>query len=118
MWVRRDRSASDAVALAIRLGALAKQRCIRCGNPRAVAHHEDYSKPLDVMWLCRKHHSARHRELGHFPRRPKRQPIALALPPELIAEVDAMAAQQERSRAKMMEILLRGALERARVEAA
>jgi hypothetical protein len=46
--------------------------------------------------------------------RGKRQPIALALPPELIAEVDAMAAQQERSRAKMMEMLLRGALERAR----
>jgi hypothetical protein len=46
--------------------------------------------------------------------RGRRQPIALALPPELIAEVDAMAAQQERSRAKMMEILLRGALERAR----
>lgn len=52
------------------------------------------------------------------PKRPKlrgkRQPIALALPPELIAEVDAMALAQERSRAKMMEILLRGALERAR----
>ena len=45
--------------------------------------------------------------------RGKRQPIALALPPELIAQVDAMAAKQERSRAKMMEILLRGALERA-----
>jgi hypothetical protein len=46
--------------------------------------------------------------------RGKRQPIALALPPELIAEVDAMAAAQERSRAKMMEILLRGAIERSR----
>jgi len=50
--------------------------------------------------------------------RGRRQPIALALPPELIAEVDAMAAQQERSRAKMMEMLLRGALERARDTAA
>ena len=50
--------------------------------------------------------------------RGKRQPIALALPPELIAEVDAMAQAQERSRAKMMEILLRGALERARAHAA
>lgn len=50
--------------------------------------------------------------------RGRRQPIALALPPELIAEVDAMAEKEERSRAKMMEILLRGALERARDEAA
>lgn len=46
--------------------------------------------------------------------RGRRQPIALALPPELIAEVDAMAVRQERSRAKMMEILLRGAVERAK----
>ena len=46
--------------------------------------------------------------------RGKRQPMALSLPLELIAEVDAMAAEQERSRVKMMEILLRGALERAR----
>jgi hypothetical protein len=50
--------------------------------------------------------------------RGRRQPIALALPPELIAQVDAMAAEQERSRTKMMEILLRGALERARGQAA
>jgi len=51
--------------------------------------------------------------------RGKRQPIATALPPELIARVDAMAAQQERSRAKMLEILLRGALDAAeRSEAA
>jgi Ribbon-helix-helix protein, copG family len=49
--------------------------------------------------------------------RGRRQPIALALPPELIAELDAMASAQERSRAKMLEILLRGALERARAAA-
>jgi hypothetical protein len=48
--------------------------------------------------------------------RGRRQPIALALPPELIVELDAMASAQERSRAKMLEILLRGALERARAE--
>jgi hypothetical protein len=45
--------------------------------------------------------------------RGRRQPIATALPPELIARVDAMAARQERSRAKMLEILLRGALDTA-----
>jgi hypothetical protein len=29
-----------------------------------VAHHEDYDKPLDVIWLCRTHHKLRHREIN------------------------------------------------------
>jgi hypothetical protein len=36
-----------------------------------------------------------------------RQPIAFTLPPDLIAAMDAIAAEEDRSRAKMIEIVLR-----------
>lgn len=37
--------------------------CEVCGDPKSDAHHEDYSKPLEVIWLCRKHHAERHIEI-------------------------------------------------------
>ncbi len=51
---------------AIRSGKLARQsHCSKCGSPYNVqAHHEDYSKPLDVVWLCSRCHMARHREIN------------------------------------------------------
>lgn len=44
------------VAKALRNGTLEKSPCEICGATSAQAHHEDYSKPLDVIWLCPKHH--------------------------------------------------------------
>jgi metal-responsive CopG/Arc/MetJ family transcriptional regulator len=35
---------------------------------------------------------------------------SISLPPDVMAEIDAMAEEQERSRAKMIELLLRGAV--------
>ena len=35
------------------------QPCIVCGA-KADAHHDDYSKPTEVTWLCRKHHMNLH----------------------------------------------------------
>lgn len=50
---------------AIRDGKLTKQPCEVCGTMKNIhAHHDDYSKPLDVRWLCAAHHRQWHRNNG------------------------------------------------------
>lgn len=56
--------ATLAVQKAIRSGALTRQPCCVCGEAQVVAHHEDYSRPNYITFLCRKHHGLRHSELG------------------------------------------------------
>lgn len=51
--------ANALVGVAIRKGLLKKQPCWVCGN-KAIAHHPDYSRPLDVVWLCQPHHKQTH----------------------------------------------------------
>lgn len=43
----------------IRRGKINREPCEVCGS-KAEAHHDDYSKPLQVKWLCRKHHMKLH----------------------------------------------------------
>ena len=52
--------AVQAVNNAIRDKRLTKKPCCICQNLNSNAHHEDYSKPLDVIWLCVRHHHDRH----------------------------------------------------------
>lgn len=52
--------ARQAVKYAIKVGKLIKQPCEVCGDKKSQAHHDDYSKQLDVRWLCVKHHSEIH----------------------------------------------------------
>ena len=44
-----------ALTKAIRRGILKREPCIKCGNLKVEGHHEDYSQPLVVTWLCKKH---------------------------------------------------------------
>jgi len=51
--------AHKAVKSALERGELERQPCEVCGG-RAESHHDDYSRPLDVRWLCREHHRRAH----------------------------------------------------------
>lgn len=44
----------------IKARRMTRGKCKVCGSDNAHAHHEDYSKPLDVEWFCRKHHRELH----------------------------------------------------------
>lgn len=56
------KNARERLRNAIITGKITIKPCEICGETRNVqAHHEDYSKPLDVIWLCTKHHAWIHK---------------------------------------------------------
>lgn len=62
-WVNehpKKHAAHKAVRRAVVSGRLIKQPCEKCGALKVQAHHDDYSKPLDVRWLCIPHHNEHH----------------------------------------------------------
>lgn len=55
--------AREAVNAAIRYGRMRRPgACDRCrASVRVHGHHEDYGKPLEVLWLCARCHTDQHR---------------------------------------------------------
>lgn len=51
------------VANAVKTGRLVRLPCEHCGATKSNGHHEDYSKPLVVIWLCRPCHDTEHARL-------------------------------------------------------
>jgi hypothetical protein len=63
-WRRRNPEKSSAhkkVYVEVRAGRLKKEPCEVCGEVKVHAHHDDYSKPLKVRWLCPIHHGETYR---------------------------------------------------------
>lgn len=61
---RRKKDANLVIHLLRRNGWLTPQPCQRCGHTDHLdAHHPDYDRPLDVIWLCRTHHNELHHPL-------------------------------------------------------
>lgn len=60
-WAKKNLekvAAKNAVDVAVRQGKIVKTPCGVCGKKKVEGHHKDYSKPLEVEWLCKKHHWA------------------------------------------------------------
>lgn len=52
----------DQTNNAIKLGKLIRKPCEICGVEPTDAHHDNYNKPLEVRWLCRKCHAEWHKD--------------------------------------------------------
>jgi hypothetical protein len=53
---RRKDAARSYANVYKRRGVLVPEPCKICGSAKSEMHHPDYSKPLEVVWLCRDHH--------------------------------------------------------------
>lgn len=59
------KNARILTSLAFRKGLLTKDHCTLCGSIEDLHfHHKDYSKPLDVICVCRKCHINIHKNKG------------------------------------------------------
>ena len=66
-------TARATVQTAVRSGKLAKEPCYICKTKIAQAHHHDYSKPLDVVWLCKPCHNKEHKQQSPCPPPPAKK---------------------------------------------
>ena len=45
-------------------GEIVRLPCEVCGEVKSQGHHEDYTRPLEVKWLCTVHHKERHKVIN------------------------------------------------------
>lgn len=104
--------AREAVRRAVKDGVLLKPKaCSKCSDEPEVrklhGHHEDYTRPLDVIWLC----VSCHVNL-HFPNRVGKQRYIndkytqVKIPETARDRLKAIAQREKRSMARMLEVLI------------
>jgi hypothetical protein len=62
-WIQEHpeaHAAHTALATAVRAGRIKSEPCALCESTPTQAHHADYSKPLEVTWLCQTCHQRLH----------------------------------------------------------
>ena len=63
--IKKYLGAHNILKCAIRRGEIIRGPCAVCGSTKNIhGHHEDYSKPLEVIWLCASHHKEIHKKIN------------------------------------------------------
>lgn len=57
---KNNKGASSKLRFAVFHGKIIKGPCVICDDKNSHGHHDDYSKPLEVIWLCHSHHMQLH----------------------------------------------------------
>jgi hypothetical protein len=57
----KEHECREITRKAIRAGVIKRGCCELDDNSKAECHHDNYNNPLEVRWLCQKHHKALHR---------------------------------------------------------
>lgn len=57
---KEQRWARKTLENALTFEKISKKPCDVCGVEKVEGHHQDYRKPLEVIWLCNKHHRQIH----------------------------------------------------------
>lgn len=66
-WKKENKHKTDVhsfVMFGVKIGYIQKpDKCSECAKEGKIhAHHEDYNKPLDVIWLCEACHGEKHKK--------------------------------------------------------
>ena len=56
----RTNNACNHVNNMVKKGVIEKRPCEICGDERSNNHHDDYTQPFEVRWLCVRHHAEWH----------------------------------------------------------
>ncbi len=57
---RKKANARSYANVYLKRGVIQRKPCSVCGDEKSEMHHNDYSKPTEIIWFCRKHHLESH----------------------------------------------------------
>lgn len=60
LLLKKKRQAREKLRYAVSANKVKKLLCQVCGVSKSEGHHDDYDKPLEVIWLCSQHHKDIH----------------------------------------------------------